>query len=200
MMRRPPRSTLFPYTTLFRAPTPPVMHTIPCLTTGASVSFLGRAIQRPSIRPLLGAIRPRKSSHLSSASHSPSSLWLLGSPEPCVVILRRHRRARLLGRPSSPKLLVFRFGIQMSKIEKPSQNRPSDAGIRERPYLRGDARWHKAFSTFTGQGCPTLSHTTLAAVGRFCRTLLRTLNGGGFRLNARGDHRSGTRTSCAAQR
>src|SRR3712207_8916912 len=30
MIRRPPRSTLFPYTTLFRSPAPPVVALIPC--------------------------------------------------------------------------------------------------------------------------------------------------------------------------
>src|SRR3712207_7341892 len=33
MIRRPPRSTLFPYTTLFRSPTPPTTSRPPCAST-----------------------------------------------------------------------------------------------------------------------------------------------------------------------
>src|SRR5436190_4542089 len=54
MIRRPPRSTLFPYTTLFRSPRPPV-----------------RRVRRRQLRgpadPARGAAQDRKSTRLNSS-------------------------------------------------------------------------------------------------------------------------------------
>src|SRR2546426_8687453 len=44
MIRRPPRSTLFPYTTLFRSPQRPVKNTAPRIMLVALLGSLGLAI------------------------------------------------------------------------------------------------------------------------------------------------------------
>src|SRR2546430_6362004 len=65
MIRRPPRSTLFPYTTLFRSPGAAVRHrehqrlTLP----------VHRELDRRLGRRMLGRVRDRKSTRLNS-SHS----------------------------------------------------------------------------------------------------------------------------------
>src|SRR2546430_14856839 len=57
MIRRPPRSTLFPYTTLFRSPGPrPMTHCLPVTTDGGyglrvDAVFLEEAIGRLSVEP-----------------------------------------------------------------------------------------------------------------------------------------------------
>src|SRR6266481_7994928 len=50
MIRRPPRSTLFPYTTLFRSPTPGNAPNPPsrCWSTATSIWFIRRACGRRS--------------------------------------------------------------------------------------------------------------------------------------------------------
>src|SRR2546430_12950644 len=75
MIRRPPRSTLFPYTTLFRSTNPPTdlprtrCHS-PSMDLGGVTAQCLLAI-RPSSRPTetIGALLDRKSTRLNS-SHS----------------------------------------------------------------------------------------------------------------------------------
>src|SRR5256885_11751421 len=57
MIRRPPRSTLFPYTTLFRSPVP--------AATGHRASCLPPCAQSPSSRK--AKVRDRKSTRLNSS-------------------------------------------------------------------------------------------------------------------------------------
>src|SRR5256885_8898989 len=64
MIRRPPRSTLFPYTTLFRSPVS---------TTRRRVFGLGRPVYQPTGRPspntrvMVSMLRDRKSTRLNSS-------------------------------------------------------------------------------------------------------------------------------------
>src|SRR2546430_17165198 len=46
MIRRPPRSTLFPYTTLFRSPGSPGSHSMPAIALTGSVEITRRARSR----------------------------------------------------------------------------------------------------------------------------------------------------------
>src|SRR6266705_5626359 len=63
MIRRPPRSTLFPYTTLFRSPR---------IRRRAHYCEGGRAARRPALLSRLGTRGDRKSTRLNS-SHRTSS-------------------------------------------------------------------------------------------------------------------------------
>src|SRR3712207_7975414 len=73
MIRRPPRSTLFPYTTLFRSEGVSLLHTIPALAQ----SWLGSLPEGISLRalrcvffsgePLSEALVDRKSTRLNSS-------------------------------------------------------------------------------------------------------------------------------------
>src|SRR2546430_9814907 len=75
MIRRPPRSTLFPYTTLFRSPTatpsaPPMRLSADALNRFGEA--LGRELAAPAVVGLSGELaaeRDRKSTRLNS-SHS----------------------------------------------------------------------------------------------------------------------------------
>src|SRR6266481_6882198 len=51
MLRRPPRSTLFPYTTLLRSPRPPALGLLPPLPRHRSVKHSDRALRREPKRP-----------------------------------------------------------------------------------------------------------------------------------------------------
>src|SRR3990167_5473063 len=65
MIRRPPRSTLFPYTTLFRSVAPSGTSDAPCVSTGTAAG---------PVRPAT-CLRDRKSTRLNS-SHSQISYAL----------------------------------------------------------------------------------------------------------------------------
>src|SRR5260221_10857414 len=97
MIRRPPRSTLFPYTTLFRSAASPIC-SAPC-----------RALKKPQAAPS-SAVIDRKSTRLNS-SHTVISyavfclkkkkkqLTLLLSIRRCVIITApQHRRQQRLDR------------------------------------------------------------------------------------------------------
>src|SRR5689334_23688716 len=98
MIRRPPRSTLFPYTTLFRSVTINKVLTDPGRyrdrdvtvrgTVTESVSVLGKGAYR---------IRDRKSTRLNS-SHSSISYAVF-----CLKKKRKHRHRRGLRRSSPSK-------------------------------------------------------------------------------------------------
>src|SRR3712207_8911010 len=66
MIRRPPRSTLFPYTTLFRSPLRGRVHG---LARGADASGIGAQVYDAAVAPLLHARqrRDRKSTRLNSS-------------------------------------------------------------------------------------------------------------------------------------
>src|SRR3712207_7187977 len=70
MIRRPPRSTLFPYTTLFRSPARPVIprHDLRPLPSAAASDDRDRVPQRPRQGlPDLAAGEDRKSTRLNSS-------------------------------------------------------------------------------------------------------------------------------------
>src|SRR3712207_8170327 len=69
MIRRPPRSTLFPYTTLFRSP----VTVLPvCLVEPLWVQFSALLLERPRVSPAhpLGCHRPRRSEEHTSELQS----------------------------------------------------------------------------------------------------------------------------------
>src|SRR6266850_4312694 len=77
MIRRPPRSTLFPYTTLFRTPRPPV------------------AVARP---PSPGVPRSSAWSPRANPSSSPTQT----SPSPCQAVLASSSTSRQVRRAEIP--------------------------------------------------------------------------------------------------
>src|SRR5256885_2606552 len=69
MIRRPPRSTLFPYTTLFRSPIKPRACEIPITFDGTigNIKYLGNSsVERPP-KNFISTIRDRKSTRLNSS-------------------------------------------------------------------------------------------------------------------------------------
>src|SRR2546427_9109563 len=73
MIRRPPRSTLFPYTTLFRSPCAPAHGAV---ERGAAHAALGQCLAAPGACHRHGA-EDRKSTRLNS-SHSQISYAVFG--------------------------------------------------------------------------------------------------------------------------
>src|SRR5689334_23780926 len=73
MIRRPPRSTLFPYTTLFRSKTTKTKHVIDDIGIEASTTVeawpLGAELKQKPLYSLTVSIPDRKSTRLNS-SHS----------------------------------------------------------------------------------------------------------------------------------
>src|SRR5947199_3451826 len=61
MIRRPPRSTLFPYTTLFRSPAATASR------AGGTLRSPREPRGRPPLRPLAGPSQDRKSTRLNSS-------------------------------------------------------------------------------------------------------------------------------------
>src|SRR5260221_7840408 len=87
MIRRPPRSTLFPYTTLFRSPT--IAVTTASLTGAALLSvsfltFLGIGVQPRKVR------KDRKSTRLNS-SHTVISYAVFCLKKKKKLITNKHR-------------------------------------------------------------------------------------------------------------
>src|SRR2546427_5675262 len=67
MIRRPPRSTLFPYTTLFRSALPPVLTIASVLIMGTLIGVVGLIVAVPVLA--VTTVVDRKSTRLNS-SHS----------------------------------------------------------------------------------------------------------------------------------
>src|SRR2546426_8892315 len=71
MIRRPPRSTLFPYTTLFRSSSPPTAraHTRLATATAAKPAGLRQGLETPAIPHRAATCAPldRKSTRLNSS-------------------------------------------------------------------------------------------------------------------------------------
>src|SRR2546430_3722194 len=94
MIRRPPRSTLFPYTTLFRSPTPP---------PGAPPS--GPAAER-SRGPARRGARPRSEEHTSELQ-SQSNLV-------CRLLLEKKKNREELHRGDRRFLIHRRHGVDQA--------------------------------------------------------------------------------------
>src|SRR5256885_4231531 len=99
MIRRPPRSTLFPYTTLFRSPAVPseegALHQI---IQGAHISAISHVIQRMMLseRGMPRSLEDRKSTRLNS-SHlviSYAVFCLKKKKRLEIHVLRLYQRAR----------------------------------------------------------------------------------------------------------
>src|SRR2546422_2061353 len=69
MIRRPPRSTLFPYTTLFRSGRDRLRIAVELVRAGTGARVWGRVFDRPSADPLgvTAEIADRKSTRLNSS-------------------------------------------------------------------------------------------------------------------------------------
>src|SRR5260370_28972442 len=68
MIRRPPRSTLFPYTTLFRSQTTLVWHgagSVASLHACVPITFWSKSIREPVISPDCSDSRKRSEEHTS---------------------------------------------------------------------------------------------------------------------------------------
>src|SRR5256885_5529074 len=96
MIRRPPRSTLFPYTTLFRS-----IARAPCLPPNSSVP--GSIERRRDHRPVAqgGAVRIRRSEEHTSELQSPCNLV-------CRLLLEKKKKN------SEPELLKKRIRYNSS--------------------------------------------------------------------------------------
>src|SRR5688572_32765566 len=72
MIRRPPRSTLFPYTTLFRSLRPP--RDRPARHDGRAGRHVGRGAPRSALAGAVALLRPRRSEEHTSELQSQSNL------------------------------------------------------------------------------------------------------------------------------
>src|SRR2546422_8033594 len=86
MIRRPPRSTLFPYTTLFRSWTPDPVFTVDnaYVDVGAASAAEARALGIDVLDPVAAAKRPRSEEHTSELQ---SRLHLV-----CRLLLEKKKR------------------------------------------------------------------------------------------------------------
>src|SRR5256885_13113330 len=99
MIRRPPRSTLFPYTTLFRSPCASSLSTSPCTTlpcASASLASCSAAQEPTSLQPAFsGTIRSEEhTSELQSPCNLVCRLLLEKKNRPAsenVNVLHRRR-------------------------------------------------------------------------------------------------------------
>src|SRR5256886_4831143 len=85
MIRRPPRSTLFPYTTLFRSVTLDYAATMGCRACGSSgggCQFLGTAATSQVVAEALGLALPH-----SALAPSGEPAWLELGPPPALAPL-----------------------------------------------------------------------------------------------------------------
>src|SRR2546430_11776240 len=92
MIRRPPRSTLFPYPTLFRSPAPPPPPPAPPGTPGSSPAHQP-APRTPAAHQRSTAPHPRRSEEHTSELQSQSNLV-------CRLLLEKKKKRRLHTTPS----------------------------------------------------------------------------------------------------
>src|SRR5947208_8791629 len=95
MIRRPPRSTLFPYTTLFRS-----------LQSFASVSF-GQSVQSSSVTAVAELLSLLRSEEHTSELQSPDHLV-------CRLLLEKKKK-KITKKNKFNKLIVFRYNHFTSK-------------------------------------------------------------------------------------
>src|SRR2546429_9667717 len=93
MIRRPPRSTLFPYTTLFRSADP---HVLVRALVGDAVPALRGGHARHRHPDRVAAARARR-----AVVHLPGGAWMAEAdrPPPHVYVIVSERRARSARRP-----------------------------------------------------------------------------------------------------
>src|SRR5438552_10049272 len=85
MSRRPPRSTLFPYTTLFRSPLPPRLATCPCCRSACPS---GDRPRRAGPLPVLGRPVEKRSEEHTSELQSPDHLV-------CRLLLEKKKKKKI---------------------------------------------------------------------------------------------------------
>src|SRR5437660_2880110 len=86
MLRRPPRSTLFPYTTLFRSPSRP------CNSPGC-----GPPVRQPDAKPAREVRSEEHTSELQSRGHLVCRLLLEKKKKAQADAARRERLAHVIG-------------------------------------------------------------------------------------------------------
>src|SRR5258708_38810061 len=106
MIRRPPRSTLFPYTTLFRSP---VGLPIPILLRRDRVCTGLKFRQSPSIlawnhlHELLERVRPVGEQRRSLGASGPELMTLQEDPEPLAIVTERMAHAVVVDARRPPR-------------------------------------------------------------------------------------------------
>src|SRR3712207_8133221 len=102
MIRRPPRSTLFPYTTLFRSPPAP-SSTPPAPSSGDRPAGTETEVLRrrwPEVLDTLSRLRDRKSTRLNS-SHANISY--------AVFCLKKQKRSAAPVPPQNLKIITLNY-------------------------------------------------------------------------------------------
>src|SRR3712207_8361695 len=97
MIRRPPRSTLFPYTTLFRSqPVPVRVHFLPAVQEHGELlgDQVRGVLQDDAGLPRVGLARPRSEEHTSELQ---SRQYLV-----CRLLLEKKKKMRLRTRQATP--------------------------------------------------------------------------------------------------
>src|SRR5258708_20718256 len=102
MIRRPPRSTLFPYTTLFRSPTRPLPFTANCPTVHLLSFCRGMVGSRPAANKAIG-----RSEEHTSELQSPDHLV-------CRLLLEKKKKKR----PTTSPLV-----LSHAQASRPTQQR-----------------------------------------------------------------------------
>src|SRR2546429_2215009 len=201
MIRRPPRSTLFPYTTLFRSPslTPSVGHLvrIPGVGAGAAVFDGG-----PRIRPRGSRVPPGRRHHLhagaahvqSSQAHRPVDDG--DCPVPAVADRGAAVRSRQAGPRQSAQVSPVSAGGHhrvprgdrrqpgiVRGVHAPVRARRSAGGRGARPhgYTR-DRPTHAGVGDVAQCGARVLQPDPGTSVGRQPRVLLSVAAGGGIEV------------------
>src|SRR5256885_12453391 len=102
MIRRPPRSTLFPYTTLFRSAAPRMIEEGP-MADGASIEPMGRVKFKG---------HPSDGKNLSAAGLVGDLLLVAGDEDDRLQVLRRRRSEEHTSELQSPCNLVCRLLLE----------------------------------------------------------------------------------------
>src|SRR2546426_10704139 len=177
MIRRPPRSTLFPYTTLFRS-----LAARTCAVVSRPRAVAGHAEARPPARCGCPRVRRARRWRAADGRHGDHAGKLISVP--------RHRRhlasAPVGGRQASPRDRRARSQFVSVAIRRgPLGRAHSDADRRPRPYLplhRSDAA--RALSALQDPGEPSRPHPErardrrLLTQGSFTLTWTVMLDGG----------------------
>src|SRR2546426_9941564 len=111
MIRRPPRSTLFPYTTLFRSPSDTaVIVAVPGVTpvtrpVESTTATLGSLLVQVTVPPL--RVSPAESRSIGWNGHDPSIGSVAVSGRTAPEATRRRESTRTLAVPASPHAFLL---------------------------------------------------------------------------------------------